>query len=120
MFGHEFNSNLGQTETNQMEDIDMLEQPDEIDEQIDDLDDEVWDRGCKCQTAEGVWYEVFVNDTIKSIHPNINTKNEPYDAIFSGYEGLMLDFYDDYGQITFFVPNGESDKTLEALTECFI
>ena len=78
-----------------MEDADMLEQPDEIDEQIDDLDDEVWDRGYKCQTADGVWYEVFVNDTIKSIHPNINTKNEPYDAIFSGYEGLMLDFYDD-------------------------
>ena len=103
-----------------MEDVDMLEQPDEIDEQIDDLDDEVWDRGYKCQTADGVWYEVFVNDTIKSIHPNINTKYEPYDAIFSGYEGLMLDFYDDYGQITFFVRNGESDKTLEALTECFI
>ena len=67
MFGHEFNSNLGQTETNQKEDADMSEQPDEIDEQIDDLDDEVCDRGYKCQTADGVWYEVFVNDTVKSI-----------------------------------------------------
>ena len=119
-YGENIQSKIEQTEVNQMEDVDMLEQPDEIDEQIDDLDDEVWDRGYKCQTADGVWYEVFVNDTIKSIHPDINTENEPYDAIFSGYKGLMLDFYDDYGQITFFVPNGESEKTLEALTEYFI
>ena len=119
-YGENIQSKIEQTEVNQMGDVDMLEQPDEIDEQIDDLDDEVWDRGYKCQTADGVWYEVFVNDTIKSILPDINTENEPYDAIFSGYKGLMLDFYEDYGQITFFVPNGESEKTLEALTEYFI
>ena len=38
MFGHEFNSNLGQTETNKMEDIDMLEQLDEIDDSDEGTD----------------------------------------------------------------------------------
>ena len=98
----------------------MTEQPDEISDPIDDLDDEVWEKGYKNETEDGIWYEVFVNDNIKSIHPEIDLNSEPYDTIFKDYQFLMLDFYEDYGQITFFVKNGETEKTLETLTDFFI
>ena len=36
-----------------------------------DRDESVWDRGYYCETEEGVWYELYVNETIKLDYPTL-------------------------------------------------
>ena len=45
--------------------------PDGISEVVNDLEPSVWDRGYYCETEEGVWYELYVNETVKSDYPTI-------------------------------------------------
>ena len=49
------------------------EYPDGIDENID-LNPEVWDpnRGYSKETDEGIWYEIYVNDDIKKLWPDLD------------------------------------------------
>ena len=39
--------------------------PDGISSEIDGLTDLVWSRGYYCETDDGIWYEVYVNDDLK-------------------------------------------------------
>ena len=50
--------------------------PDGISDNLDYINQDVWDRGYYCETEDGIWYEVYVNDTIKSSYPKIDLSNE--------------------------------------------
>lgn len=91
--------------------------PDGISSVIVGLDSIVWDRGYYCNVEDGCWYEVYVSSRTKRLHPQIDAENKDYKDIFNGFYGLGLDHYKDYGQITFFVPNGAYEHTVEELTE---
>ena len=47
--------------------------PDGISEHLSFLDEDelVWDRGYYCETEDGVWYELYVNEMIKSDYPRL-------------------------------------------------
>jgi hypothetical protein len=92
---------------------------DGITDDLDGLNSTVWDRGYYCEVDEGIWYEVFVTDEIKGYTPAIDITDEDWEHLGS-FHGLILDHYDDDGQITIFVPNGEDEFTLDELTENFI
>ena len=93
--------------------------PDGISNEISDLDEDIFDRGYCCETDDGTWYEVFVSENIKNIHENIDLDNPDYKRNFSGFHDLELEMYEDYGQITFFVPNDEQEYTLDKIVEIF-
>ena len=84
--------------------------PDGISKSIENLSTDVWDRGYYLETNEGIWYEVYVNDQIK----------KGCDEIFDYFHDIMLDHYEDNNQITFFVPNNETQYTLDKLTDILI
>ena len=88
-----------------------------IEDQID-VDESVWDRGYSREVDEGTWYEVFVNKEIHKKYPTINLTYYSFPGIvMDSYSSLRLDDYEDYGQITFFVPNEENNYTLSELTD---
>ncbi len=97
--------------------------PDGISEEVYDLEPSVWDRGYYCETEEGVWYELYVNETIKSDYPTIAEDFDNIDSIsynFRGFFGLWLGDYEENSQITFFVPNDEKEFTFNEMTNIFI
>jgi hypothetical protein len=81
------------------------------------LDSDVYDRGYSATTDDGVWYEVYLIDQLRSIFTEQFLSN---DHRFTGFHDLELSCFDDFGQITFFVPNDETKYTLEQLTEILI
>ena len=58
--------------------------PDGISKTLTVLDDFVWDRGYYLETDEGVWYEMYVKDFIKSENPTIyeDHGNEDSDSYY--------------------------------------
>ena len=51
----------------------------------------VWDRGYYLEIENGIWYKMYVNDTIKSYYPTIEEDFNNIDSIsynFRGYKGL--------------------------------
>ena len=84
---------------------------------IVDLDEIVWKKGYYCETEDGTWYEVYVNIEIKEFYPDIDLNVEEFKETFGGFQDLYLGNYQEYNQITFFVPTGEDEFTLENLTE---
>ena len=103
--------------------FDSEKYPDGISEELSDLEESVWDRGYFCETDDGVWYELYVNDQIKSDIPTIEEDFDNEESIasnFKGFHGLWLGDYEENSQITFFVPNGEEDYTLGEMTDIFI
>jgi hypothetical protein len=96
--------------------------PDGISEAVYDLEPSVWDRGYFCETEEGVWYELYVNEQVKSYYPTISEDFNDMDSIscnFSGFFGLWLGDYEVNSQITFFVPKEEKKFTLDEMTNIF-
>ena len=91
--------------------------PNGISNIIVDLDETVWEKGYYCETEDGTWYEVYVNIEIKEFYPDIDLNVEEFIETFGGFHDLYLGNYEDYNQITFFVPIGEDEFTLENLTE---
>lgn len=95
--------------------------PDGISTQISfDSDDQVWEKGYFCTTDDGTWFEVYVNDEIKEYYPSIDLDDEDQTETFEGFHDLDLSNFEEYNQITFFVPKNEEVYTLEYLTEIFI
>jgi hypothetical protein len=96
--------------------------PDGISDVIDDLNLDVWDRGYSCGTENGTWYEVYVNAETKASYPSIPDDFDNEDSVafsFRGFKGLQLGNYVDNDQITFFVPDGEDEWTLDEMTDIF-
>ena len=82
---------------------------------------EIWDRGYFFEADDGIWYEVYVREAVKSVCPGINLVNSAKDQeSFSGFRDLMVEHYKDDNQITFFVPHKEACFTLDALTNVFV
>ena len=97
--------------------------PDGICEEVPDLEPTVWNRGYYCETDQGVWYELYVNETVKSDYPTIEEDFNNIDSIsynFRGFHGLWLGDYEENSQITFFVPNEEGAFTFDEMTDIFI
>ena len=94
--------------------------PDGISDNLDYINQDVWDRGYYCETEDGIWYEVYVNDTIKSSYPKIDLSNEDDKETFGGFHDIMLAHYESDNQITFFQPNDETEYTLDELTDILI
>lgn len=92
---------------------------DGITDSLDGLNTLVWDRGYYCETGEGVWYELYVRENIKEEVPSIDLADEDWEYL-SNFHGLILDHYEEEGQITFIVPNDEEDYTLEEMAEVFV
>lgn len=101
-------------------DFDYDKYPDGISDDVEDLDSSVWDRGYKCETDEGTWYEVYVTDDIKDKVTSVQQGSDAFDEFVGSLLGLYADDYEDYGQLTFFVPYGESDLSFENLTQYFL
>ena len=96
---------------------------DGIETPLDNLEPSIWDRGYYCETDEGVWYELYVNETVKTDYPSIEEDFENIDSIsynFRGFHGLWLGNYEENSQITFFVPNKEKSFTFDEMTDIFI
>ena len=96
---------------------------DGIETPLGNLEPSVWDRGYYCETDEGVWYELYVNETVKTDYPAIAEDFENIDSIsynFRGFHGLWLGDYEENSQITFFVPNKEKSFTFDEMTDIFI
>ena len=91
--------------------------PDGISSEIDGLTDLVWSRGYYCETDDGIWYEVYVNDDIK--YP-IDLSDEEDMEAFEGFHDLNLNHWESDNQITFFEPNDEQEYTLDELTDILI
>ena len=88
-----------------------------IEDQID-VDESVWDRGYSRKVDEGTWYEVYVNKKTHEETPTINLTDDSFPgSVMGSYSCLRLDDYEDYGQITFFVPNDENHDDLVFLTD---
>jgi hypothetical protein len=97
--------------------------PDGISNELTIFEESVWDRGYYLETEEGVWYEIYVNDTIKSYYPTLEEDFNNINSIsynFRGFKGLWLGNYEDSSQITFFVPNDEKEFTFNEMTNIFI
>ena len=95
--------------------------PDGISNEITDLNLDVWDRGYHFYTDDGIWYEVYVNDTTKKYYPKIDIISNSEDKeVFGSFDSIILDHYEEYNQITFFVPNEEKNFTLDELTNILI
>ena len=94
--------------------------PDGISSNHDNLSELVWAKGYYCVTDDGIWYEVYVNDKIKTGFPKIDLSMEEDKEQFGGFHDIMLDHYESDNQITFFVPNNEDHYTLYELTEVLI
>ena len=81
---------------------------------------DVWDRGYYEETEDGTWYNVFVNETIKGYYPTCNALIDTFSEQETKFYELELSMYEEYGQINFFVPNGESKLTLDEMTDILI
>ena len=93
--------------------------PNGISNPIKDLNKDVWDRGYFTETDDGIWYEVYVNDEVKSYN-SIDMNNEEQTQMFSGFNSIYIHDYDEYNQITFFEANDEDEFTLNTLEEILI
>ena len=103
--------------------IDWDKYPDGIAKQLSlsDIEENVWERGCYLKTDEGTWYELFVNNEVKTDHPNLSENLNDEDSLnLQGFYALWLGDYADYCQITFFVPNEEKQFTFEEMTNIFL
>ena len=95
--------------------------PDGISDILDNLTPDVWDRGYYCETDDGIWYEVYGNETIKESYQKIDLINDEIDKeTFGGFHDMMLEHYESDNQITFFVPKDEKQYTLDELTDILI
>ena len=94
--------------------------PDGISDPLNGLDEEVWDRGYACVTDDGTWFELYLIDDLRSAYGSFDMSDPDNNARFAGFHDLDVSMFEDYGQITFFVPNGETEYTFEALEEIFI
>lgn len=106
-----------------VDEFDYETYPDGISEVLNDIEHSVWDRGFYCETMDGVWYEMYVNEQIKNYIPIIEEDFENVESIsssFKGFHGLWLGNYEDNSQITFFVPNNEDKFTLSEMTDILI
>ena len=93
--------------------------PDGISKPLHGLFEEVWDRGYCCDTVDGTWYEVYVTENLKDIYQKINLDDPDDFDRFGRFHDLNLSCFEEFGQITFFVPNDEDEFTLDYLTEIF-
>ena len=98
--------------------LDEEKYPDGISIPLENLDSWVWKMGFYCETEEGVWYELFLSDEQRKYYPDTKDLEESMEE--SNYDSLYLGDFQDYGQITFFVPNGEEEWTFEELTDMFM
>ena len=64
--------------------------PGGISEDVYDLEPSVWDRGYYCETEEGVWYELYVNETIKSDYPTIAEDFDNIDSILKAGANVIV------------------------------
>ena len=96
-----------------------------IETSIEDLETSVWDRGYYCDTDEGVWYELYLNNEQKKYYPTEldlqETLNEnfKYGKNTEGFKGLLLFHFEDENQITFFVSYSEEEWTFDKMTDIF-
>jgi hypothetical protein len=97
--------------------------PDGISNELKVFEESVWDRGYYLEIENGIWYEMYVNETVKSYYPTIEEDFNNIDSIsynFRSFKGLWLGNYEDSSQITFFVPKDENEFTLNEMTNIFI
>lgn len=99
--------------------LDTDKYEDGISEPLEDLDEDVWDRGYYlCPDEGGTWYELYVTESVKESYPDLLADSDLMQQL-RGFKGLYLDNYVDYNQITFFVPEGEEEFTFEELYDIF-
>ena len=100
--------------------LDQEKNPDGIAIPLTGLDEEVWERGYYCETDDGNWYEVYANENIKEIWGDFELTDPEEKEMFAGFSDFDVSMFGDYGQITFFVANGDEENNLDALTDIFI
>ena len=98
--------------------LDELKYPDGISSPLEDLNDWVWEKGYYCQTEEGIWYELYLSRDQRKYYPNTKVLEETMEE--TNYDSLYLGNFEEYNQITFFVPNDEEEWTYEELTDKFM
>ena len=94
--------------------------PDGISKVLEGLDEDVWDRGYCCITDDGTWFEVYLTGGMKAAYGSFDMTNPDMRERFGGFHDFDVSMFDDYGQITFFVPNDETEHTFDSLEEIFI
>ena len=101
---------------------DVKKLPKDIDEaeELKYFNSDIWNRGYFLETDDGVWYEVYVNDKIKKKYSVISLSKKEDKEVFGNFHDIMLEHYNDYNQITFFVPNDESEFTFDKLEDILI
>jgi hypothetical protein len=86
-------------------------------EAIEFLDVDIWDRGYVGSTDDKVWFELYVTSDFQSTMPNaeqlglVETTNT-----LTRIESVILDHYEDEGQISFCLDARHSDKAAQDLT----
>ena len=64
---------------------------------------------------------VFVHyESIEDFLRSFDLTDPEEKEMFAGFSDFNVSMFGDYGQITFFVANGDEENNLDALTEIFI
>ena len=83
-----------------------------------EVDEDIYDRGYSRKVDEGTWYEVYVSEATLEETPTINLEDGSFPgSSLKSLSCIRVDDYEDYGQITFFVPNDETFHDLDFLTD---
>ena len=83
-----------------------------------EVDEDIYDRGYYRKVDEGTWYEVYVSEATHEETPTINLEDGSFPgSSLKSLSCIRVDDYEDYGQITFFVPNDETFHDLDFLTD---
>ena len=97
--------------------------PEEIDTPIGGLHDWLWDRGYYKEVRGGVWYEMYEAESRRPWNADdmhldaVDEHGDYYWGQMMLFHAVMMDHYAEYGQITFFVPDGETFYTLDELSD---
>ena len=89
-----------------------------IDQPLEHIDLSIFDRGYSYADDEGIWYEVYVTNKIKSWFPNSNVLySDEGNGLLSKFADVLICHFEEDNQITFFVPSDEKIFGLMGLTK---
>ena len=85
--------------------------PEGICEEVPDLEPTVWNRGYYCETDQGVWYELYVNETVKSDYPTIEEDFNNIGWVTGESNGIAITTKTNpHSEITWAAVKAEMDK----------
>ena len=89
-----------------------------IDLPLEHIDPSIFERGYSYADDEGIWYEVYVTNQIKSCFPNSDVLyNDEGNGLLSKFSDVLIYHFEEDNQITFFVPSDEKIFDLMGLTK---